>query len=267
MDSDSARGLERLANVFSSQVLAKLQEGKVYRILVSLKYEVDGIVKGSSPMKSILITRNISSSLIIERIKTELIKFEEEYKIELYNGECFVGWKEWLSTEEFAQGVTNKKVDEILTDVLQTEIKSKNKYTKISQKMLDGAAFADINKMVPLFDSVVKGKIYKNLSEILGKGKGKGRGKGAGPLGATLVDSPNLNFDWEGILQYILEFNTENKYNQMYKDMKFNIKNVYLVPYKNMDTLLFVYEFKDSDKIVRYNCLTDYNSWFIVKDA
>ena len=34
-----------------------------------------------------------------------------------------------------------------------------------------------------------------------------------------------------------------------------------------MDTLLFVYEFKGSDRIVIYNCLTDYNCWFVVKDA
>ena len=27
-----------------------------------------------------------------------------------------------------------------------------------------------------------------------------------------------------------------------------------------METLLFVYEFQDSEKIVRYNCLTDYKA-------
>jgi hypothetical protein len=36
---------------------------------------VDGIVKGSSPMKSIIIiTKNISSNLILERRIRELIK-------------------------------------------------------------------------------------------------------------------------------------------------------------------------------------------------
>ena len=55
----------------------------------------------------------------------------------------------------------------------------------------------------------------------------------------------------------------------MYNDMKFNIKNVYLVKYINMDSLLFVYEYEDSEKIVRYNCITDCitTSWFIVKEA
>jgi len=73
--------------------------------------------------------------------------------------------------------------------------------------------------------------------------------------------------DWEGIERYISEFNKENKYNSMYKNMKFKIQNVYLVKYQNMDTLLFVYEFQDSERIVRYNCLTDYKSWFVVKEA
>lgn len=95
------------------------------------------------------------------------------------------------------------------------------------------------------------------LSGISGKGKG------------IKCDSEPLNFelDWQGIERYISEFNKENKYNSMYKNMKFKIQNVYLVKYQNMDTLLFVYEFQDSERIVRYNCLTDYKSWFVVKDA
>jgi hypothetical protein len=62
-------------------------EGKIYRLLVNLKYEMNGSVKGSSPMKSILSTIKISirmssnSNLILERIQRELIKFEEEYDL------------------------------------------------------------------------------------------------------------------------------------------------------------------------------------------
>jgi hypothetical protein len=41
---------------------------------------VDGIVKGSSPIKSIMITRTISSKSILERIQRELIRFEDELK-------------------------------------------------------------------------------------------------------------------------------------------------------------------------------------------
>ncbi len=82
-------------------------------------------------------------------------------------------------------------------------------------------------------------------------------------------ESEGLNFDldWKELKKYVREFNKENKYNCMYQNMKFKIKNVYLVNYKDMDTLLFVYEFMDSKKTVRYNCLTDYNSWSVVKEA
>ena len=92
-------------------------------MLVSVKYEKDGIVKGSSPMKSIMITSRISYKLILERIQIELIKFENEYELEDYSGDCFVGWKEWISNEDYAKGLTNKKVDEKLSEVLQEEIK------------------------------------------------------------------------------------------------------------------------------------------------
>jgi hypothetical protein len=72
------------------------------------------------------------------------------------------------------------------------------------------------------------------------------------------VETQNLIIDWQGIYRYIHDFNNDydndNKYNQIYKDMKFKIQNVYLVKDPNMDSLLFVYEFEDLDKIVRYNC-------------
>lgn len=57
---DNTQEFGKLDNVFRSKVLDKLKSGKIYRMLVSVKYEVDGIVKGSSPMKSIMITCSIS---------------------------------------------------------------------------------------------------------------------------------------------------------------------------------------------------------------
>lgn len=75
-----------IENEFRSKVLATLEAGKVYRLLVSLKYEVNGIVKGSSPMKSLMLTSGISSKLILERIQRELRRFEYEYELEEYSG-------------------------------------------------------------------------------------------------------------------------------------------------------------------------------------
>jgi hypothetical protein len=94
IDMDNNKEFAGLGKLFSSNVLDKLISGKVYRMLVSVKYEVDGIVKGGSPMKSIMITTTISSKLILERIQRELIRFEYEYNLEEYSADCFVGWKE-----------------------------------------------------------------------------------------------------------------------------------------------------------------------------
>jgi hypothetical protein len=69
MNMDNETEFEGLGKVFTSKILEKLKPDKIYRMLVSLKYEIDGIVKGSSPMKSIMITSRISCKLILERIQ------------------------------------------------------------------------------------------------------------------------------------------------------------------------------------------------------
>ena len=53
------------------------------------------------------------------------------------------------------RGVTEEKVTETLNEVIEEEIKSKNKYKKISQNMIEGKAFESINNFIPLFNSVV----------------------------------------------------------------------------------------------------------------
>jgi|ERR1700688_861279 len=98
MDNEKESG--EIIKKFSSNVLNKLEKGKVYRMLVSVKYEMVGIVKGSSPMKSTMIGVNINCLHILRKIQRELQRFESEYELENYTGECFVGWKEWLSIEE-----------------------------------------------------------------------------------------------------------------------------------------------------------------------
>jgi len=97
MENEKESGV--LIKRFSSNVLNKLEKGKVYRMLVSVKYEKGGIVKGSSPMKSTMIGANINCLHLISKIQRELRRFEIEYELENYSGDCFVGWKEWLSHE------------------------------------------------------------------------------------------------------------------------------------------------------------------------
>lgn len=119
-----------IQNDLNSKVLGKLDSGKIYRALITEKYKENGIIKGSTPMKSIMITSSINSKLILERIQRELRRFEIEYDLDEYTSDCFIGWKEWLSKEEYAEGLSNKKVDEILTEVLEDEVKSRKKLKK-----------------------------------------------------------------------------------------------------------------------------------------
>jgi hypothetical protein len=109
-DMDNEKESADLIKVFRGNVLNKLEKGKVYRMLVSLKYEVDGIVKGSSPMKSTMIGANINCVHILSKIHRELQRFESEYDLENYSGDCFVGWKEWLSIDEYAKGLVKKRL-------------------------------------------------------------------------------------------------------------------------------------------------------------
>lgn len=73
-------------------------------MLVSEKYEQDGIVKGSSPMNSIMITSRISCKLILERIQRELIRFEVEYDLEDYIGDCLLDKKSGFKRRNILKG-------------------------------------------------------------------------------------------------------------------------------------------------------------------
>jgi len=239
---------------FKEMVLDKLEEGKIYRMLITVKYEEEGVIKGSTPMRSVMITKTISGYLILDRIQRELRKFEYEYNLEDYTGECYVGWKEWLSKEDFVEGVSNRKVDEIVSELLQYELKNKNK--KINEKMIDGHEFDNINIMFPKFNSV---DIYPTLFQ----------------KDHMNSDNDQLNLIRKEIERYLNEFNNDNvddviidiyNLNNNVNNIKYKINNVYLVKYKDKDTLLFVYEcVNNKGQILRYNCLCDYNSWNIVK--
>jgi hypothetical protein len=52
---DTEKESSKLVKIFSSNVLNKLEKGKVYRMLVNVKDEMFGIVTGSSPLKSTMI--------------------------------------------------------------------------------------------------------------------------------------------------------------------------------------------------------------------
>jgi hypothetical protein len=138
--------------LFKNKVLAKLAPDKIYRILITVKYIEDGIMKGSTPMTSIQINNKISGFLLIERIKNELRRFEMEYDLENYYGEVFVGWKEWLNDKEINEDLSSKDVDKILNDVLVEDINKIKGKTK--EDVIDYSVFNYINKSIPTINSI-----------------------------------------------------------------------------------------------------------------
>ena len=118
-------------------------------------------------MNSTMIVSNINCLHILRKIQRELQRelqrLESEYELENYSSDCFVGWKQWLSNEDFCKGITTKKVNETLNEVIEEEVKSKNKYTKISQNMIEGKAFESINNFIPLFICEVASKWKGNI--------------------------------------------------------------------------------------------------------
>lgn len=144
-------------DLFNKNVLALLEKGKIYSILLQVVYVTEGEVKGSSPMKSIIITKNINTYFVIQRIKMALNNFESEYQLSDYFGKCYVCWREWLSKEDYLKGISEEEVDNIVNEVLIEDMpelyrdKIKNKGLS---KIIDVSNFENIISVLPNYYSI-----------------------------------------------------------------------------------------------------------------
>ena len=140
-------------------VLDLLEEGKTYSVLLQVTYIMDGPLKGSSPMKSIIITKNINTYFVLQRFKIALNNFESEYQLSDYYGECFVCWREWLSKEDYLKGISDEDVDNIGNEVLLEEMPmSYSEYIKKRGlvKFIDVSKFDQIISILPNYNSIDK---------------------------------------------------------------------------------------------------------------
>lgn len=82
-------------------------------------------MKGSTPtvFDKKLIKKNISLLLLMERIQTKLLRFEDQYSLYVYQ-EKFLQDKRLLTQEEDNKSLTPQVVDKTLNEVL---IEDKNK--------------------------------------------------------------------------------------------------------------------------------------------
>ena len=73
--------IEELMNIFKSNVIDRLDDGTSYSMLINVVYSGDGIIKGTSPIKSIILTKNSDLVLISRTILNSLHKCSREYNI------------------------------------------------------------------------------------------------------------------------------------------------------------------------------------------
>jgi len=120
-------------------------------------------------MKSIIITKNINSYFVLQRIKMALNNFESEYQLSDYYGRCFVCWREWLSKEDYLKGISDEEVDNIVNEVLIDDMPLHYRdYIKKKglSKIIDVSKFENIISVLPKYESIDKlhsiGKIEGN---------------------------------------------------------------------------------------------------------
>jgi hypothetical protein len=178
---------------FNKNVLDLLEDGKTYSILLQVSYISDGAIKGSSPIKSIIITKKINSKFVLQRFKIAINKFVNEYQVQDLDGKCFVccryWWvayatkpsREWLSKEDYLKGITNEEVDKIVNEVLLDEMPLPySDYIKKqgagAGKLIDVSNFENVINILPNFDSIDKlhsiGKVAPNGYIEVGVGDG-----------------------------------------------------------------------------------------------
>ena len=146
-------------DIFNKNVLALFEKGKIYSMLLQVVYVTEGEVKGSSPMKSININKNINSYLVIQKIKVALQNFESEYQLSNYFGKCYVCWREWLSDEDYLKGISEEEVDNIVNEVLiedMPQLYKDNIKNKELSKIIDISNFENIISVFPKYDSIDK---------------------------------------------------------------------------------------------------------------
>jgi hypothetical protein len=171
--------------------------------------------------------------------------------------EVFIGWKEWLSYEEYNKSVSPKDVDQILNEVLIED--KKDRLTTVKKEVIEGNVFEYINLKFPTMNSIDKlstidqiveyhTNIKLSINEVLNKD-----------------EEVRLNELKNNVIGYIKYFNNkialteetnipnclfDNKIDMGKEDKKiidenlrfYEIKNVYLFNYKGEEVLLFVYE-------------------------
>lgn len=100
--------LDVLKSAINSCLLSQFESGKLYTILINIIYVENGVIRGSTPMKSIIITAesNVSFHRLPKAagkiIQNKIIRASNEYNFIDQSCQVQVIWRQWLRDEEYS---------------------------------------------------------------------------------------------------------------------------------------------------------------------
>lgn len=198
-------------------------------------------------MKSIIITKNINTYFVIQRIKMALNNFESEYQLSDYFGKCYVCWREWLSKEDYLKGISEEEVDNIVNKVLIEDMPlpyRDNIKKKELSKIIDVSKFENIISSLSKYDSIDNLNSIRKIEEKALKFEAGYVEEGDVLAGDKIWVEANENL-YRNLTNYIKLFNNNNK-NVQIKDVFFFTETLKEV--EMGETLLFLFEKDIADK-------------------
>ena len=141
--------------------MKELESDKLYSILVNIYYLDLGQPRGTSPMKSIIITGDSNVTLIGQNIYNALIRANNEYSLPESETMVQIIWRPWLADEDYTKLVEPLNRTQIVNEVLREEanlkLDSSSKIDKIN-KIICGPTDKYENYLgaFPHFDSITK---------------------------------------------------------------------------------------------------------------
>ena len=142
--------------MIKDKLLSQLNEDDFYAILVNIQYVVNGSLKGTSPINSIIITGNANHELIAEKIYNGLRKAYYSYDMESEGSIVTVHWRNWIPTDKYA-----KIVNPVQRTLVATWVENVN-------EVLEKEAKLKINTQSKL-DKIMKFMNVENISNFLDK--------------------------------------------------------------------------------------------------
>ena len=101
--------------------MKELESDKLYSILVNIYYLDLGQPRGTSPMKSIIITGDSNVTLIGQNIYNALIRANNEYSLPESETMVQIIWRPWLADEDYTKLVEPLNRTQIVNEVLREE--------------------------------------------------------------------------------------------------------------------------------------------------